>query len=91
MMRAWASIAAIGMPTMPGPTTAILWTLQEVTLSLSSVSGIGLVGGSVGVHELPVPQLEVEQTPQAAAKRLFMPKQLLDMCGVEDATLPAAP
>ena len=43
MMRACASIAAIGMPTIPGPTTAMFRTVQEVTLSFVSVSGIGPV------------------------------------------------
>src|SRR5690606_12039459 len=40
-MRAWASMAAMGIPTMPGPTTAIFRTDQWVTRLAVSVSGIG--------------------------------------------------
>ena len=40
-IRAWASIAAIGIPTMPGPTTAMRRTDHSVTRWSVNVSGIG--------------------------------------------------
>src|SRR5271168_2935464 len=90
LMRALANMAAMGIPTIPGPITQILRSCQFLTLLFSIVSGINLTFCFLCcVYELPMPQFQVQKSPKLASEGLFRFQQLFHRCHVIHTSGPA--
>src|SRR5208282_2735628 len=77
----------MGIPTIPGPMTPILRTTQLRASRLSSLSGIFVcVGLDRCVDKLPVPQFQIQKSPDSSAKRQFSVYKFVHKGYVENST-----